>query len=308
MSVKLQKKPNFFIIGAPKCGTTSLANWLAAHPQTYMCPVKEPLYLCSDLSLGRIGRQDEYERLFSGVNERHLAIGEASTAYLFSKEAVPAIEKTYPQSRYIVMLRNPVEMAQSFYRYERESRRECLPTFEEAWRSSPDRRIGRSPSKWCKDPRWHDYQKVCSLGEQLQRVYDRIGKQRVLVIFLEDMQTDPRREYEKVIRFLGLSDDHRQQFPVENKARVRRFSWLIYTIRILGHISRSAKSVLGVPVYKGTGMLGFIDRLNSRPPPPNVLDKHFKAELIEYFRGDVALLSALTGRNLTKWLTSDCAE
>jgi hypothetical protein len=75
------KTPNFFILGAPKCGTTSLAAWLAAHPAVYMSPLKEPAYFAADLKVDRPGPQ-EYRALFSAAGDIHLAVGEASTCYL----------------------------------------------------------------------------------------------------------------------------------------------------------------------------------------------------------------------------------
>jgi Sulfotransferase family len=68
-------KPNFFILGAPKCGTTSLAVWLSEHPHIYM-PQKEPHFFNTDhrrFLNSRVG----YERLFAGANERHRVVGEA---------------------------------------------------------------------------------------------------------------------------------------------------------------------------------------------------------------------------------------
>jgi len=84
------KKPNFFILGAPKCGTTSLAMWLSEHPNIFMCPIKEPHYFNTD-GLQRIKTLEQYESLFTDAKPEHVAVGEASTHYLYSKEAVPRI-------------------------------------------------------------------------------------------------------------------------------------------------------------------------------------------------------------------------
>jgi hypothetical protein len=84
--------PNFFIIGAAKCSTTSLAEWLRHHPKIYISALKEPQFFSKDINtLSTIRTWAHYYRLFQGASPKHLAIGEASVTYLFSKVAVPAI-------------------------------------------------------------------------------------------------------------------------------------------------------------------------------------------------------------------------
>jgi hypothetical protein len=92
-------KPNFLILGAPKCGTTSLATWLADHPNVYFSPIKEPGFFSTDVGNQLVKNPEVYARLFDGAGPEHLAVGEASTSYLISKVAVPTIEAQIPGSR-----------------------------------------------------------------------------------------------------------------------------------------------------------------------------------------------------------------
>ena len=108
-------RPNFFILGAPKCGTTSLATWLGAHPQVYMSPDKEPHYFNADDRHPGVSSLERYEQLFAGAGAEHAAVGEASVWYLYSKVAVANIEEYCQEPRYIVCLRNPVDMAHSLH-------------------------------------------------------------------------------------------------------------------------------------------------------------------------------------------------
>ena len=85
------KKPNFFILGAPKCGTTSLASWLSEHSDVFMSPIKEPHHFCSDFGYKEYRSHQRYLSLFRKANEQHRAIGEASATYLYSKVAVKNI-------------------------------------------------------------------------------------------------------------------------------------------------------------------------------------------------------------------------
>ncbi len=135
-------KPNVFLIGAPKCGTSSLYTYLRGHPQIFMSYFKEPHYFCTDFpGLRRFPSEAEYLSLFEEATRRHSLIGEASSRYLYSVEAVAGIERFAKDARYIVMLRNPVDLVYSLhgqlvYQYT-ESERD----FETAWRLQ-DLRLG----------------------------------------------------------------------------------------------------------------------------------------------------------------------
>src|SRR5699024_1670894 len=109
------KRPNFFILGAPKCGTSSMYEWLAEHPQIYMSPVKEPNFYNSDSNLTSARSKKEYLKLFESAAASHKVIGEASIMYMYSKEAVLNIEEDLDKPKYLVLLRDPVEMAVSYY-------------------------------------------------------------------------------------------------------------------------------------------------------------------------------------------------
>src|SRR5690349_11404630 len=83
-------KPNFFILGAPKCGTTSMAKWLSDQPEIFISKHKEPHYYNTD---GKrvVLEYRHYLSLFENATGFHKIIGEASTGYLYSKQAVPNI-------------------------------------------------------------------------------------------------------------------------------------------------------------------------------------------------------------------------
>ena len=152
MSSSIQTVPNFFIAGAPKAGTTSLYHWLAAHPQVYMSPIKEPSYFslearpenfapefqanmrrqmaqlsaCEGGSVqsrfqGFVAEWEGYLRLFARVTNE-TAIGEASVFYLWSKTAAQGIAERVPHARILLILRDPAERAFSQYLHYRLAR------------------------------------------------------------------------------------------------------------------------------------------------------------------------------------------
>src|SRR5271170_3647810 len=108
--------PEFFIIGAPKCGTTSLALYLARHRQIFIPTIKEPHYFLTDLRRpGRVSNQRSYETLFKRAGAHHRISGEASVFYLLSRAAVPNILCFNPHAKFIVMVRSPLEMVVSLH-------------------------------------------------------------------------------------------------------------------------------------------------------------------------------------------------
>src|SRR5689334_14600377 len=104
------KLPNFFIVGAPKAGTTSLYHYLKQHPEVYMSPVKEPNYFSYEETVKQnlyhkekgVGTFEEYSKLFASANGRHKAIGEASVSYLFYASVPEKIKKAVPHAKIVI--------------------------------------------------------------------------------------------------------------------------------------------------------------------------------------------------------------
>lgn len=284
-------RPNFFIVGAPKCGTTSLASWLAEHPDIFMSPVKEPHFFNTDqVNIHRHSPED-YERLFSGAGEER-AVGEASTWYLASKVAVPNILEYNPDARFIVCVRDPVDMAFSLHRQTQFVGVEPLSDFRAAWAAQERRALGIDVPRGS-EKAWLLYGEACRLGRHLQRLYTHTDN--VHVVFLDDLVSDPRSAYRSVLRFLDVSEVFSPAFEVRNEAKARRLSVLRHATRLAGRAKRS----LGIS--RSFGLLGAVDKWN-RKPAERTRDEGLEAELRDYFRDDVKMLAELTGRNLDRWL------
>lgn len=289
------KRPNFFIIGAPKCGTTSLARWLGAHPHIYLSPIKEPNFFNSE-GPNSVTSLAEYEALFADANEAHLVVGEASTHYLFSHSAVPRILDYAPNARFIVCVRNPVEMAPALHAERVWQRKETVADFAHAWRLQAARREGRHiPLTAQAHPHVLQYGDYCRLGAQLERLYTLVPRERVCVVVLDDMARNPRDVYQRVLAFLGVPDDGRVSFPVYNQRKQVRSVALNMLIHTLG----KARRKLGITRSLGVGRLGV--RLN-RAPARKDLPPALRAELCAYFHDDILLLQQLLARDLSHWL------
>jgi Sulfotransferase domain len=289
------RQPNFFILGAPKCGTTSLARWLSEHSKIYISTYKEPHYFNTD-DRRVVDTLAYYQSLFDGAGPEHLAVGEASVWYLSSSAAVANVLDYSPDAKFIVMLRNPLEMAPSLHSELCFNGEETEPNFATAWHLQEERRAGRDIPRSCWAPRRLQYGETCLLGSQLQRLLTRVPRERVLPILLDDLKQDPRREYQTTLKFLGVSDDGRDQFPIHNTAKIRRWPILAQLSTAIMGLKRSCG------ITGGLGIWSRVDKANRVDASRIPLSPQMKAELSEYFRADIAVVESLLGRNLRHWL------
>jgi hypothetical protein len=286
--------PNFFIVGAPKCGTTSLAAWLAAHPAIYMPALKEPAHFAADLKPRRPDRR-AYAALFAAADGRHRAVGEASTCYLFSQVAVPAILDQCAAPRFVVCLRNPIEMVRSLHQQLLFDLYEDVRPFEDAWRLQRARSEGERVPWTCPEPWLLAYESRCRLGEQVARLLRQVDRSQVLFVLLDDLQDAPGREYRRVLAFLGVDDDGRASFPVLNRAKDTRSRLVKLGVRFLSEL----RCAVGVTVR--IGIRPVLDRLNTRPVTLAPMTNAVRDDLRACFAADVSLLGALVGRDLSHW-------
>ncbi|HEX5960700.1 MAG TPA: sulfotransferase [Rhodanobacteraceae bacterium] len=297
------KLPNFFIVGAPKCGTTALYEYLRVHPQVYM-RVKEPHYFAFDLPGYRnVSDWDEYQALFRDAPASALAVGDISVYYLYSNVAIARLYQKFPSARILVLLRNPFDLAVSMHAQALRSRNESVTSFAKAWALCGDRRAGQGIPRSCTDVATLYYDRIPLLGSQLQRVFDTCPRQQVRWWFYEDFATDPRHVYLEMLAFLGLDDDGRTEFPRHNPRRRARSQIVAQftqkTPELVTWAVRQFKRATGI---KQLGIIDALQRANWVPAgkaqlPPELLD-----DMRAVFEPDIHLLESLTGRNLDHWL------
>jgi hypothetical protein len=298
------RKPNFFIVGAPKCGTTALHAYLGTHPNFFLCEPKEPNYFSTDFPTHRyVTEEKDYLRLFGNASDDETVLGEASAWYLYSSEAIPNIHKFDPQTKIIVMVRNPVDMVPSLHgmllRYFAESEHDL----ERAWELQEARRAGRNFSKGRNerfDQKTCLYADVCKLGAQVDRLLHIFPRDQIHIIFFDDFVRDTKDCYEKTLAFLNIPSDGRVEFPPENIRRQfksQQLAWLSWKVRDVG---ASAKRKLGIK--RSFDVLNRLYALNERKDDRPTLIPEFRQRLIEEFRTDVEKLAALTQRDLSHWL------
>ena len=290
-------RPTFFILGAPKTGTTSVANWLAQNPYVLFSSIKEPNFFNDDHRNRFCKTLKNYEKLFNGPNKPQCAaIGEASVWYLYSKTAVRNILSYSPNARFVVMIRNPIEMAHSLHDHMVYWGTEPITTFRLAWRAQASRQSGNWVPSCNNEPKQLLYGRVCSVGAQLERLYELIARDRVHVMVSDDLKLKPRHEYVRLLEFLDIPDDNRMLFPPLNESKER----LSLGFNRIVRLATSVRDAIGLPIGFGVGEL--LSNVNRRERLRAPMDATFRSELREYFRGDVNKLAQLINRDLSGWL------
>lgn len=222
-----RKLPNFFIVGAPKCGTTSLARYLGSHPHAFITNPKEPCYFSRSLTVDRVQQRangchrnlNEYLHLFDGAKERHWLRGDATTRNLRCESALLEIKALFPAARLFVMLRDPTELVPSWHAQKLHEKQEVEHDLEKAWQLEESRRQGMNLPRRLKATDALFYSQVARLGTQVERLLEISPREQVHVIFLDDLRQNPRSVYLGTLEFLGLPDDGRSVFEVHNKRR-----------------------------------------------------------------------------------------
>jgi len=289
----MTRRPNLFIVGAPKCGTTALAHYLGSHPDVFMTRrPKEPFHFSSDLHPNsRFRDEADYLGLFAQTSAR--VRGEASTWYLYSQVAAPRIRSFDPDARLIVMFRNPVEMLPSLHAQFRWNEMESEADFARAWRLQDER-----PQR-----RFLQYRAVASFGEQLERLYSVFPREQVHVVFMQDLRADTLSVYRRTLEFLGLEDDGRETFEVVNARKAPRSRLLHRVVRNtpapLAWMARAVKKALGL---RELGILAKVERMNIRRIEAQKLSEELRTEVMTALAPDVRRLEEITGRDLRDWL------
>lgn len=300
-----KRKPDFFIIGAPKCGTTALSEYLREHPQVFFSDPKEPFFFCTDFPEERRQARttEEYEALFAGAGETALVVGEGSTWYLASRVAVRNIMAYQPDAKFIIMLRNPLEMVRSLHSQNIAVQDEDCLDFRRAWTLCDERRDGRGIPLTCGNPKFLQYGEICSLGKQLERAMKLIPEENLLCIVYDEFSTDTPGVYRKVLDFLGVPDDGRTDFARVNANRGYRLGFL-HELMFAGPVYRGLRKIKSLTgINRGLGIYSVIERSNLSEMGRNATPDDMVHELKDYFRDDVELLTGLLQRDLMHWVS-----
>jgi hypothetical protein len=294
----MTRTPDFFIVGAPRSGTTALYYLLKQHPHVFMSEVKELLFFGSDLQYQRYLTLKEFTSHFSAVSDEK-RVGTSHVAYLYSKSAPSEIRTFSPNADIIIMLRNPVDMMYSLHSYNLYSCVEDINNFSEALNAEQDRkmnkRLGKNVANY--SPVLLFYREMAKYSAQLQRYYQIFGRGRCHVIIYDDFKADPENIYYQTVAFLGANVGFKPKFATINANREVRSAWLQnFFFHSPKPVQRVARMIL--PKVTRRSLLRVNAKFVDRPP----LDSELRHRLQKDFTPDVEDLSNLLNRDLTHWI------
>ena len=297
------KKPNFFIIGAPKSGTTALSEYLRTHPRAFISPHKEPNFWNDDFrQIATVKSLREYERLFKDAGPQHIAVGEASVHYLRSTTAVPRIIEYNPEAKFIVLLRNPVDLVHAWHSQNLYGLWEDEPDFARAWNLQEERAAGRHIPKTCLEPKVLMYRQVGALGSQVARLFENVAREKVRLYVFDDFNTNPAAVYRDLLAFLGLPDDGRELFPRVNENKRQRHAVIARFVERPPRLWQAGAKVLRIFFRKSSlGLLQRLRRWNQQPVGRPPISAEFRKQLLDAFDPEIRRLAVLLDRNLDHW-------
>jgi len=289
-------KPNFFIVGAAKAGTSSLWAMLKQHDQVFM-PAddlnKEPAYFSSK------GQQNlkKYLSLFSGATTKHKCIGEASTAYLTDIDAAKAIHDFKPDSKIIIIIRNPVDRAYSLYNWMAREGYEWASNFEKALILEEKRKFKRIPNFF--EPEYYWNYMYFSSGlyyEQVKRYID-LFKNNVLIIQFEKMITQPENTFRVICNFLEIKEQQ-IQIKKENASKQVSCPYLPFLIKKFSVFANRFKKVRGKN-HRDSLVQYIVSNKN-----PERMGNNTRFFLRKKYENDIKKLGKLIDLKLSSWLES----
>ena len=311
--------PNFFIVGAPKAGTTSLYHYLDQHPDVYMSPVKEPNYFAEEIRLGNVSAQwqdwahreynslqlylrgpmqekrfggivaswSDYLKLFANVNGEK-AIGEASVCYLWSKTAARSIASTTPNAKIVMVLRNPVDRAFSQYKQALASGL-IAKSFREQVRNSLK---NQSDQFELLNP----FLEFGLYYDQVKRYTEQFSEENLRIYLYEEFKQAPTQITSDIFSFLTVdpqfSPDVSEQHLHTSLPRFKRINFMLKKHGVWSPLKNIVPDDY-VPFFKKC-----VFRNKQRVE----LDPADRLPLSNYYREDIIRLSRLINRDLHAWL------
>ena len=280
-------RPNYLVIGAQNCGTTSLCANLGKHPDVFVTYPKE-LHFFSDPNTFEKG-WTWYEGHFKEVTTE-TAIGEGSTTYtrnVYQPDAPGLIARHLPDARLVYMVRHPLRRMETHWLHRRRLKRNPLWDFERTYREVP----------WMLD--------ASLFWRQISFYRENFPDDRIHVVFFEDYVADPDRELARCFEFLGVD----ASFVVPDAREVHNPSLGRKADKALGRILRKTPGTTGLWTLLPAGLRRLIQphltmKLEDKPIWPDWV----REDAINNVRPDMARFLSFYGKPPEYWDLEPVAE
>jgi hypothetical protein len=299
------RRPDFFVVGAPKCATTAMHAYLKEHPSIFMPQQKELHYFGSDLAgLPSTLSQAAHHAMFSGA-ESAARVGETCIWALYSESAACEILQAHPQAQIVILLRNPVEMLHALHAEYLIHAIEDIAVFSRALDAEPDRKRGkRLPRNGRYPHRIYAYHDIATFSIQVERYLQTFGRARVHVILYDDLKRDTAAVFRRLLAFLGVDASFTPDFQVINPGRfVRSVPLQRLLVASSGFTQGWCRRILPFQRERVMKIAAALEQWNlrtsGRPPMTPALRCRLEAD----FAAEIKRLGELIDRDLLHWLT-----
>ncbi|CAN5399420.1 hypothetical protein BH11BAC2_BH11BAC2_09440 [soil metagenome] len=289
MNVK-QELVSFFIVGAPKAGTTSLYHYLESHPQVCMCSIKEPNFFSAEGLNNEplyyedpiISDANEYAQLFNHCQLDSIK-GEASVSYLFYPNTAAKIKAYNPSAKIIIILRDPAKRAFSHWKMD-----ERLGFVK---KSLEQIIAEHHPGKF--EPHYQQYVELGFYAKQIKRYKESFPENQLLIMFQKDLRTSQTEMLQQLYHFLAISEDH---FPSEEEHNTAvKFKNPLLAALYTNKIIRSvAKKIL--PSNASSKLKSDLSEKDERNPSPLLMK-----DLYALYKDDIVELETILKISLSDW-------
>ena len=294
--------PNFFVVGGPKCGTTAMVEFLRTHPDIFISEPKEPNFLADNMpAMKFVDSLRDYLNLFKKAKDFKI-IGDASIFYMFSQIAIKNIYDLNPNSKLLVMLRNPLEMVPSYHQQILFTLDEDCEELELALNLEKRRKEGELIPKKCRESKLLNYSEIAKYGNQLDNIFRYFPKENVKILLFDDFKLDNKKSYLEVLGFLNLEDDGRSVFPRINDAKKAKSNFLNKIVnrppKFAKYLAKIARKALNQPRL---GILNKLDHLNRAKLNKSPITKKERLILKELYLKDILKTEKHINKNLKHW-------
>jgi hypothetical protein len=293
-------KPNFFIVGAPKCGTTAINNYLVQHPDVFMA-TKELHYFGKDLKIKEKIREEDYLSYFSKASKEKI-IGEASVWYLFSNCAAEEIKKFSPGAKILIMLRNPIDVMHSLHSQNLYDGNEDVSDFETAIHLDKERRQGNKLPESVDFNQLPPYTDSVLFSEQVRRYLNVFGKNQVHIIVYEDFVADTKQIMKGLLEFLKVDIGKNIKFEVVNSNKEIKMFVLHRILKKPPPLFKKITKIIVPTKNLRHLMMTELFKWNIRNRKRETMSMKLAQKLKQHLSKDVEKLGKLIDRDLSAWM------
>jgi len=300
------KRPNLFLVGQPRTGTSALHNVLNQHPDIFMSIPKEPVYFAKDLhaesdafhkrpKFFHFREESQYLNIFNTIGQQKIA-GESTAVYLYSKTAARDIHRFNPDAKIIMMFREPVSWLGSYHAKACQILGEDQRNLSEALKLEVERKKGRFLSKDVMAPSLLFYTEFLKFRRQIERYTQLFSPANIKTIIYDDYKRDNPKIVDEVFRFLDVDTEFVPQFMELNASKSSARWPVIQRIIQFPYLIKFALKLLPRNIF-GKFSLYYWEYF-FKANEEKKIDPQLRKSLMQNFRPEVEQLSDLLRRNL----------